>query len=111
MAQSSILLSQRMVTCLASESSCQGELVEKFRYWMLQMAMLDNILGVCKNIQYSSLKSVVQESGLYLDCRVIVHKSFYSKLIILGRLFTFNLDRCLRQLLDLHIWLLMGHFK
>lgn len=79
---------QRMVTCLASESSCQGELVEKFRYWMLQMATMDNILGVCKNIQYSSLKSVVQESDVakarrYLDdvendefdeCAVSVHK-------------------------------------
>ena len=58
-------LSQRLVTCLASEAKCSGELIEKFRYWMLQMAMMDNILGVCTDIQYSNLKTLVDESGLY----------------------------------------------
>lgn len=53
-----------MVTCLANEPECEGELIEKFRYWMLQMAMMDNILGTCKDINYTTLTSVVQESGL-----------------------------------------------
>lgn len=54
-----------MVTCLASEPKCGGQLIEKFRYWMLQMAMMDNILGICKDIDFSKLKEGVQESGLY----------------------------------------------
>lgn len=29
------------------------------------MAMMDNILGVCTDIQYSNLKTLVDESGLY----------------------------------------------
>lgn len=38
-----------MVTCLGNEPKCEGELIEKFRYWMLQMAMMDNILVTCKD--------------------------------------------------------------
>lgn len=53
-----------MVTCLAGQPKCGGELIEKFRYWMLQMAMMDKILGICKDIDYIALKSFVQESGL-----------------------------------------------
>ena len=54
-----------MVTCLAGEPNCGGELIEKFRYWMVQMAMMDKTLEICKNIEYNALKSVVQHSGLY----------------------------------------------
>lgn len=53
-----------MVTCVASEPKCGGELIEKLRYWVLQIAMMDSILGTCKDIDYNTLKSVVQESGL-----------------------------------------------
>ena len=55
---------QKVVTCLASEPECTGELIEKVRYWTLQMAMMGKILGTCKDIDYTALKSAVQESGL-----------------------------------------------
>jgi len=56
--------SQKLVTCVASEPNCAGELIEKLRYWVLQIAMMDGILGTCTDIDYSSLKSVVHDSGL-----------------------------------------------
>jgi len=79
---------QKMVTCVASEPKCGGELIEKFRYWMLQIAMMDNILGTCTDIDYSTLKSVVQDSDVakthrnlddvefdsFEECAVTVHK-------------------------------------
>ena len=55
-----------MATCVASEPKCGGELIEKFRYWMLQIAMMDSILGTCTDIDYSTLKIVVQDSGFEL---------------------------------------------
>lgn len=62
--QSNCFFFQKMVTCVASEPKCGGELIEKLRYWVLQIAMMDSILGTCKDIDYNTLKSVVQESGL-----------------------------------------------
>ncbi|XP_078357352.1 uncharacterized protein LOC144642245 [Oculina patagonica] len=53
---------QKIVTCLTSEKKCRGELIEKFRYWIVQMAMMDKILGICKDNDYTALKSIVQES-------------------------------------------------
>ena len=50
------------------------------------MAMLDNILGVCKNIQYSSLKSVVQESGLYWTVEYLFISLFTLNIILGGYL-------------------------
>jgi len=89
---------QQMVTCLANEPKCEGELIDKFRYWMLQMAMMDNILGTCKDINYNTLTSVVQESDVakthhnlddvefdsFQDCAVTVHKKcvrYYATLL------------------------------
>lgn len=61
-----------MVTCVASEPKCGGELIEKLRYWVLQIAMMDSILGTCTDIDYSTLKSVVQDSGLKF-CLKYIH--------------------------------------
>ncbi|KAL9970668.1 hypothetical protein ACROYT_G023078 [Oculina patagonica] len=55
---------QKIVTCFTSEPKCRGELIEKFRYWIVQMTMMDKILGVCKDIDYTALKSIVQESEI-----------------------------------------------
>ena len=55
--------SQKMVTCLASNPNCGGELIEKFRYWMAQMAMMDKTLNICKDIRYENLRRVVQDTG------------------------------------------------
>lgn len=52
------------MTCLANEPKCGGELIEKLRYWSLQSAMMDKILGACKDMDYTALKSIVQQSGL-----------------------------------------------
>ena len=52
------------MTFLVSEPECTGELIEKFRYLTLQMAMMGKILGTCKDIDYTALKSIVQETGL-----------------------------------------------
>ena len=49
---------------IASEPKCGGELIEKLRYWVLQIAMMDRLLGTCTDINYSALKIVVQDSGL-----------------------------------------------
>ncbi|XP_078382312.1 uncharacterized protein LOC144664998 [Oculina patagonica] len=54
---------ERALTCLISEPKCRGELIEKFRYWILQMAMMDKILGTCENNDFTALKSIVQESA------------------------------------------------
>ena len=62
-----------MVICLASEPTCGGELIEKFRYWMLQIAMMDSILGTCADIDYSTLKSVLEDSGLKFCLKYIHH--------------------------------------
>ena len=62
-----------MVTCVASEPKCGGELIEKFRYWMLQIAMMDSILGTCTDIDYNALKIVVQDSGLNF-CLKYIHR-------------------------------------
>ncbi len=66
------------MTCLTSEKKCRGELIEKFRYWIVQMAMMDKILGICKDNDYTALKSIVQESGLSLLKSFIVYIKFGS---------------------------------
>lgn len=79
---------QKMVTCLASNPNCGGELIEKFRYWMAQMAMMDKTLNICKDIRYENLKRVVQDTDVakthrqlddvefdsFEECAVSVHK-------------------------------------
>ncbi|XP_078374891.1 uncharacterized protein LOC144658344 [Oculina patagonica] len=90
---------QKIVTCFTSEPKCRGELIEKFRYWIVQMTMMDKILGVCKDIDYTALKSIVQESDVgkthrFLEdfefdtvdaCALTVHKKclrYYLTLLI-----------------------------
>ncbi|KAL9984204.1 hypothetical protein ACROYT_G006475 [Oculina patagonica] len=55
---------QKIVTCFTSEPECRGELIEKMRYWGVQMAMMDKILGLCKDVDYTALKSIVQETDI-----------------------------------------------
>ena len=53
------------MNCVTNEPKCGGELIDKFRYWMLQVAMMDKLLGTCKDIDYAALKGFVQETGLH----------------------------------------------
>ncbi|KAJ7379085.1 hypothetical protein OS493_018882 [Desmophyllum pertusum] len=109
---------QKMVTCLASEPKCGGQLIEKFRYWMLQMAMMDNILGICKDIDFSKLKEGVQESDVakthrFLDdveydtfdaCAVTVHREcvrYYVTLLMKDRQFCGDAEK-LNKCYDLY---------
>ena len=54
-----------MVTCLSGVTDCHGQLIDNFRYWMLQMAMMDKILEVCPNMQYGSLKNIVRNTSMF----------------------------------------------
>ncbi|KAL9962629.1 hypothetical protein ACROYT_G031749 [Oculina patagonica] len=89
---------ERVMTCLTSEPKCRGELIVKYRYWVVQVAMMDKILGTCKDNDYAALKSIVQESDVekknrYLEdveyktvdaCASTVHKkclSYYLTLL------------------------------
>ncbi|KAL9984205.1 hypothetical protein ACROYT_G006476 [Oculina patagonica] len=79
---------QNALNCSISQPKCRGELIDKFRYWVLQMAMMDKIVGTCKDVDYTALKSIVQESDVgkthrFLDdveydtvdaCALTVHK-------------------------------------
>lgn len=51
-----------MVTCLTGEAKREGEVIVKFRYWMLQLATMDNILAVCTDIQYGTLKTTFEKN-------------------------------------------------
>ncbi|KAL9984203.1 hypothetical protein ACROYT_G006474 [Oculina patagonica] len=90
---------QKLMTCFTGEPKCRGELIEKFRYWIVQMAMMDKILGTCKDVDYTALKSIVQESDVgkthrFLDdveydtvdaCALTVHKNcvrYYVTLLV-----------------------------
>ena len=54
-----------MVTCLSGVTDCHGQLIDNFRYWMLQMAMMDKILEVCPNMQYGGLKNIVRNTSMF----------------------------------------------
>ena len=54
-----------MVTCLSGVTNCHGQLIDNFRYWMLQMAMMDKILEVCPNMQYGGLKNIVRNTSMF----------------------------------------------
>ena len=69
-----------MVTCLSGVTDCHGQLIDNFRYWMLQMAMMDKILEVCPNMQYGGLKNIVRNTSMFqytiwaeIKCRKLLH--------------------------------------
>ena len=60
-----------MVTCLSGVTDCHGQLIDNFRYWMLQMAMMDKILEVCPNTRFTTaIKPVLRQIRLLTGLNV-----------------------------------------
>ena len=55
--------SQDVVSCFAENPSCEGTSVNRFRFWILQEAMLEAKLNICPDVNYKSLKDRIENTG------------------------------------------------
>lgn len=58
-----LIESQDVVWCFAKSPSCKGQSVNRFRFWILQEAMLEAKLKICPEVNYKSLKDRIENTG------------------------------------------------
>lgn len=57
--------SQDVVSCFAENPSCKSPSVNRFRFWILQEAMLEAKLKICPDVNYKSLKDCIENTGIW----------------------------------------------
>ena len=55
--------SQDVVSCFAKSPSCKGESINRFRFWILQEAMLEVKLNICPQVNFENLKDAIKNTG------------------------------------------------
>ncbi|KAK3726320.1 hypothetical protein QZH41_012742 [Actinostola sp. cb2023] len=96
---------QIMMDCIAEKPTCSGKTITSFRFWMLQMALMDKIMSKCVALNTNDLKTVLLETitdpSLYIDsvgsdpsvpCAVKIHNYCVHQYI--GNLRTSRFDIC-----------------
>jgi len=58
-----LVQSQDAVSSAAKNPSCKGTAVNRFRFFVLQEAMLEVKLKICPQVNYKSLKDCVENTG------------------------------------------------
>ncbi|XP_031567597.1 uncharacterized protein LOC116302448 [Actinia tenebrosa] len=48
---------QTMIDCLAQDFSCADITITSFRFWMLQMGLMDKIMGNCPDLETDDLRT------------------------------------------------------
>ena len=51
--------------CIAEKPTCSGKTITSFRFWMLQMALMDKIMSKCVALNTNDLKTVLLETSKY----------------------------------------------
>ncbi|XP_078357107.1 uncharacterized protein LOC144641972 isoform X1 [Oculina patagonica] len=55
---------QDVVSCFAKDPSCKGESINRFRFWILQVAMLEAKLNICPQVDFKSLKDSIENTDV-----------------------------------------------
>lgn len=55
---------QDVVSCFAENPSCKGQSVNRFRFWILQEAMLEAKLKICPDVNYKCLKDCIKNTDV-----------------------------------------------
>lgn len=70
-----LIESQDVVSCFAKDPSCKGQSINRFRFWILQVAMLEAKLNICPQVDFKSLKDSIENTGKYnakYYCRAVI---------------------------------------